>query len=111
MAFQGKFRGLNVIGTLGVQHVYDHYPHLEFSESEWHYKRVNDLFLMHTVQDLDDELHIRILVDARLAMAEWADWFIQFPTFSYIRVYGFSSDPVMLPRYPTDEVVFMEFLR
>lgn len=44
-------------------------------------------------------------------MAEWADWFIQFPTFTYLRVYGYSGAPLMLPRYPSDEVIFMEFLR
>ena len=72
---------------------------------------MNDAFLMHTVRDLDQEFHVRISSAARAAISEWADWFIQFHTFTYIRVYGFSGTPAMLPRYPIDEVMITEFLR
>jgi hypothetical protein len=89
VAFQGKFRGLNVEGTLEVQHIYNYYSQLEFSVAKHHYKWVNDAFLMDTVQDLDQELHVRISSATRAAISEWVDWFIQFSTFTYIRVYTF----------------------
>lgn len=67
---------MNIVGTLGIQHVYHHFSQLEFSQAARHYRRVNDAFLMHAVRDLDNEMHIRFSADAGLAMAEWADWFI-----------------------------------
>ena len=111
VAYQGQFRGLNTEGSLSIQHIYNYYPQLEFTKLLHHYKSVKEAFLMYTVRDLDNELHVCISSVARAAMAEWADWFIQFPTFTYLRVYGYSGAPLMLPRYPSDEVIFMEFLR
>lgn len=111
IAFQGEFRILNNAGTLGVQKVHEHFTRLEFTQAERHVKRTSDHFIMHTVRDLDHEMHARISQTAREAMTDWADWFIQFPTFSYIRVYGYIGHLAMMPQYPSDRVVFMEFLR
>jgi hypothetical protein len=111
VAFQGKFKGLNVEGTLEVQHIYNYYLQLKFSTPKRHYKRVNNAFLMHIVRDLAEEFHVRILSAARAAILEWADWFIQFSTFTYIRAYNFSGTPAMLSRYPTNEVMITKFLR
>lgn len=65
---------------------------------------------MHTVQDLDYEMHAHISLATKEEMVEWVDWFIKFPTFTYICMYGYNGHPAMMPRYPSDKVVFMEFL-
>lgn len=99
------------MGILSVQKVYQYYDQLEFTKAERHFKHVHEAFLTYTVRNLDRELHVRISAVPRAAMDSWADWFIQFPTYTYIRVYGFIGNPAMLPRYPSDKTIFMEFLR
>lgn len=34
--------------------------------------------------------------------------FLQFPTFTYIRMGFFTGEPFMMPRYPLDKMVLME---
>lgn len=38
-------------------------------------------------------------------------WFIQFPTFSYLRIDGCLAAPYRLPRYPSDHIVLLELVR
>ena len=70
--------------------------------------RVNDIFFMHIVRKLQKRLHIKMLVGAMKLVKEYGAWFIQFPTFSYIQVQGFSMEPYKLPRYPNDKMVLLE---
>lgn len=37
--------------------------------------------------------------------------YIQFPTYSYIRVEGFVGHPFMLPRYPRDKIILFQLVR
>lgn len=90
--------------------VHQYYDQLEFTKFKRHYKRVQEAFLINTARNLDHQLHICISAEARAAMVEWADWFIQLPTYTYICAYGYAGHLAMLPRYPSDRVVFMEFL-
>jgi hypothetical protein len=91
--------------------VHKYYTQLHFSQAEKHFKKVADIVLMHTIINLDNELHVRVSVDAKSVIKGWVDWFIQFPTFTYIRVCGFKGEILMLPRYPSDKIIFIEFLR
>lgn len=40
-----------------------------------------------------------------------ADYFLEDPTHTYIRVYGFEVRPYLLPRYANNRLVRMEFCR
>ena len=73
--------------------------------------RVNDVFSMRIVRTLQKRPHIRMSMGAMKLVEEYGAWFIQFPTFSYIRVQGFSTEPYKLPRYPTDKMVLLELTR
>ncbi len=53
--------------------------------------RVNDIFSMCIVRTLQKRPNIRISMGAMKLVEEYGAWFIQFPTFSYIRVQGFST--------------------
>lgn len=37
--------------------------------------------------------------------------FLQFPTFTYIRIGCFTIEPFILPRYPSDKIVLMDLCR
>ena len=73
--------------------------------------RVNDIFAMCIVRTLQKRPHIRMSMGVMKLVKEYGAWFIQFPTFSYIRVQGFSIEPYKLPRYPTDKMVLLELTR
>lgn len=44
-------------------------------------------------------------------MNEYGCLFLQFPTFTYMRVGCYSGQPYMLPRYSTDKIILMELGR
>lgn len=42
---------------------------------------------------------------------EWACWFIQNQHSTYIRVSGFTGNPILLPRCYNDRVILLEYVR
>lgn len=66
---------------------------------------------MHITRLLQGAKHVRILDQAKELIKKYGAWFIQFPTFSYIRIDGCQRAPYRLPRYPTDHIILLEVTR
>lgn len=57
----------------------------------------------------DKDLHKkRALDEAWNVVNQYGCTFLQFPTFAYLRIRCFDGEPFMLPRYPSDIIIFME---
>jgi len=54
---------------------------------------------------------MRLSKGAEDAIGLYSSWFIQFEHFTYIRTEGFEEKPFMLPRYPFDKLIVLEFSR
>lgn len=75
------------------------------------YKRVNDAFTMYITRMLQGGIHRRLSKEAIELIEKYGSWYIQFPTFTYLRIHGFQSEPYRLPRYPTDIMILLEVVR
>lgn len=75
------------------------------------YHRANDAFTMHITRMLQNAEHVRLSDGAKGLIKNYGAWFIQFPTFTYIRIDGCPVAPYRLPRYPTDHIVLLEIVR
>lgn len=108
-----RYKGLICKGEVGIKKgqlkVYDCYPQLRLHEKQ--FRRVNDMFTMYLTRLLQGGLHMRLSKGAMALVEKYGSWFIQFPTFSYIRIQGCSYHPYHLPRYPTDRMVLLEVVR
>lgn len=72
---------------------------------------VNDVFYTYMVRVLREEPDKRLSKSAEDAIGLHSSWFIQFEHFTYIRTEGFEEKPFMLPRYPFDKLIVLEFSR
>lgn len=73
------------------------------------YVNVKNAFAMHIFQDSTKETsHEIICHNNEIGVRSLVH---QLPTFSYIRIQGFSTQPYKLPRYPTDKMVLLEITR
>lgn len=53
----------------------------------------------------------RVSDEAYMVVSKVGCIFLQFPTFTYLRVGCYTGCPYMLPRYPSDKWVLMEMCR
>lgn len=72
---------------------------------------MNDAFTMYITRLLQGATHARIFDAIRELIQKFGAWFIQFPTFSYIRIYGFQGAPHRFHRYPSDHLILLEVTR
>ena len=80
-------------------------------ESEKHFCRVNDGFTFDIVRKLCAEMERRISNKGADESAKYGNWYIQFRTFTYVRVFSFHGYPWKLPRYPSDKLLLLELCR
>lgn len=76
-----------------------------------HQRRVNDAFTMHLTRMLQGDIHQRLSLQEKRVSKEFWCLVYPFPKLTYIRIQGCSCPPYMLPRYPTDKIVLLEFVR
>ena len=91
--------------------IYQYYNDLqEFSLCK-EFRRVNDVFLGRLVFKLQGHENDRLSKQAMQAIQVYGCFYIQFPRFTYIRMGGFSGEPLKLPRYYLDSIVLFEMCR
>jgi hypothetical protein len=100
------YNGLTTQGVFGRDVIYEAYPQLHLEGAS--YRRVNDTFNMYITRLLQSVEHVRISNSTEHLNQKCGEWFIQFPTFSYIRIYGFQRDPYRLPRYLMNHLILLE---
>ena len=113
LALQNIFPGINKNDRFGeVQPgVYNCFPQLEMIESEKHFCRVNDGFTFTVIRRLHDEMERRISNEVADEIAKYGNWYIQFQTFTYVRVSSFHGYPWKLPHYPSYKLLLLELCR
>lgn len=93
---------------------WESYPRL-YAHSRWedrNWKMAKDNFEDKIIIDIKGlETLPRISTKAIMTLKGVADFFVQDPCFTYIRVYGSDLAPYRLPRYASDRLVFIEFTR
>ncbi|KAH9329023.1 hypothetical protein KI387_001131 [Taxus chinensis] len=109
---QGIFSKLDRRGILLKDPIFECYPQLTVPECHKDYKVVNDGFFYGFICKLNSDLKTnRVSKEAWEVVSQHGCIFIQFADFTYLRVTGFSGEPVKLPRYPSDKWVIMELCR
>ena len=53
----------------------------------------------------------RFSEEAMVAISQFGSFFIQFSSFSYLRIAAFDGLPLKLPRYPSDMIMLIELVR
>lgn len=96
--YKGPIRKGEVGNKQGQHKVYECYLQLHLHEKA-QYRRVNDIFTMCLTRLLQGGVHKRLSKEAMSLVEKYKSWFIQFPTFTYIRIQGFTSEPYKLLRY------------
>lgn len=106
------FPGLSTKGDRSLIAVWDYYDQLPLRPNRFHYRRVQGAFFGHYMCLFDKTLkNRRVSYAAREKVSEYGFLFLQFPTFTYMRVGCYSGQPYMLPRYPTNKIILMELGR
>ena len=90
------------------------YPQLvkkKLSPQSKEYRIVNDAFVFAIIRFIEGNYAKRLSDQAKDHITTIGAYFIQFRTFTYIRIGGASINPKKLPRYPSDKLVIMELSR
>ena len=88
--------------------IYQYNNDLQEVELFKEFRRVNDVFLGKLVIELQGHDNNRISMEA---IQVYVYFYIQFPKFTYLRMGGFSSEPLKLPCYCLDFIVLFEMCR
>ena len=75
------------------------------------FRRVNNVFLGKLVFELQGHENNRLSEEAMQAIQVYGCFYIQFPKFTYIRMGGYSGEPLKLPRYFLDPIVLSKMCR
>ena len=112
VAAMGFFSGLSTKGDRLQVPVWEYYDQITLANNKFHYKRVQDAFFGHYRCLFDKQLCIKRVFDATWEKVnQYGCIFLQFPTFTYLRVGYFKGEPYTLPRYATDRIILMELAR
>ena len=90
------------------------YPQLvkkKLSPQSKEYKILNDAFIFAIIWFIEGDYGKRFSDQAKAQITTIGAYFIQFRTFTYIRVGGASVNPKKLLRYPSDKLIIMELSR
>ena len=108
----GSFSGLSTKGDRLQVPVWEYYDQITLANSKYHYRRVQDAFFGHYRCLFDKQLCIKRVSDAAWEKVnQYGCIFLQFTTFTYLRVGYFKGEPYTLPRYATDRIILMELAR
>lgn len=107
-----QYPGLSTKGDRRLVPVWEYYDQLTIKNQGSLYRRVNDAFFAVWKCMFDKGLQKRRISDAAYnRVSHFGCVFLQFPTFTYIRIGCFSGEPFILPRFPSDKIVLMELCR
>ena len=91
--------------------VYKYYPQFTRQVGMGEYCLVNDAFLMEVVSKLDGNPEMRFSPESKSLVLKFGSFYIQFDSFSYLRIGGYEKTPLKFPKYPKDLLVFLEDYR
>lgn len=80
----------------------------KLSEKSKEYRIVNDAFIFVVIQFIEGDYTKRLFDDVVAQVTTLGEYYIQFKTFTYLRVAGATINPKKLPRYPSDKLVLLE---
>lgn len=107
-----QYLGLSTKGERRLVPVWEYYDQLMIKNQGNHFRRVNDSFFAMWKCMFDKSLQKERLSKAAYnRVPHFGCVFLQFPTFTYIRIGCFSGEPFILPRYPFDKIVLMDLSR
>ena len=75
------------------------------------FRIVNDAFIFTNIRFLEGDYAKRMFVEATTRAKELGGIFLQFKTFTYIRVAKLEVKEKKLPRYPLDHLILLEIER
>lgn len=106
------FSGLSTKGDRSLIPVWEYYDQLPLRPSRLHFRRVQDAFFGYFICQFVKTLkNRRISNEAWERVNEYGCLFLQFLTFTYMRVGCYNGQPYILPRYSTDKIILMELGR
>ncbi len=91
--------------------IYEFYPCLQLQNSYVEYIRVNDAFTMRLCREVQGCPKRRSNLEAMAAISQFSSYFIQFSSFSYLRLAAFDGFLLKLPRYLDDMIVLIKIMR
>lgn len=107
-----NFTSLSSEGDRGQVPIWKHYSQLTLKESLHHFRRVNDSFFDSYLCIFDRGLEKNgVSNESWEVVNQYGCMFLQFPTFTYLRIRCYDEQPFMLPRYPYDKNVLVELTR
>ncbi|KAH9328536.1 hypothetical protein KI387_000644 [Taxus chinensis] len=111
MARRKLFSGLETIGVMiPSNNVFHYYLQLSFKNSSHHFRRVNDAFTFRVIRNLNQNTDEIFSKEAMDVISQWGTWFIQFSSFSYIRVSGFVVHEEISQNLPNSQEVDIEVI-
>lgn len=87
------------------------YPQLvkkKIPEHKKEYQIVNDAFIFTIIWFIEGDYVKRMSDEAVAKISEVGAYYIQYQTFTYLRVAGTTINPKNLPRYPSDRLILLE---
>lgn len=72
---------------------------------------VNDAFIFTVIRFIEGDYVKRLSSEVVAQLITLGAYYIQFKTFTYLRVAGATINPRKLPRYPSDRLVLLEIPR
>lgn len=104
--------GVRQVGNLyDAAPIYNCFPQLQKREGMRYFSHIHDTFLMAVIKDIEGNLERRISEKAIALIQTYGSFYVQFTSFSYLRVRGYKKAPLKLPRYASDYLVFLELCR
>lgn len=72
----------------------------------------NDEWEYAIYKEIKGELVVKRISNAIIqAISAHANFYLQYVDYTYIKVYGFKELPLLLPRYASERLILMEFVR
>lgn len=88
------------------------YPKWWYHNKIYHYYERNDLWEYEIYKDIKGEFVVKRIFDAVVqAISVHADFYLHYDDHTYIRVYGFEEQPLLIPKYASNRLILMEFAR
>jgi hypothetical protein len=107
-----QYQGLTIDGDRKLVPVYKLFPQITLKGIIKNFRRVSDALFAPIFCMFDPSLSKKIIFyEAWEVVNKYGCVFLQFPTFTYLKVGCFKGYPYILPRYPSDKWVLMELCR
>lgn len=71
---------------------------------------MNNAFIFTIIQSIEGDYEKWLSDEATAQIIALRAYYIQFKTFTYLRVAGTSVNPKKLPRYPSDKLILLEIV-